>query len=254
MNAPRMSDRFASTFRATLIEHIAHQQNPRRKRRIVLGSAAALSLVLGGTVAATASGLLALPGATEVTTAGAVQSQTFTGTGSLELGPRPEGATGVSISFTCLSPGTFVFSDGASVTCVQADVASTSNRTTYLLPLDAIDKSAVHISTSSAAVWTLTAGYVMAEVTDWAVNESGDTYGVINDRGQPDLIAAVATNGLQGYVYRRDLEDANGATAAKGFTSPEDALEWQEQHEGQVRTIPVYEPDGVTVFGEFRVG
>jgi len=251
MNAPHMSDRFASTFRTTLIDHITRQRSPRRKRRVMLGSAA-LSLVFGGTIAAAASGLITLPGATAVTAAGAERSQTFTGTGALELGPRPEGATAVSMSFVCLSPGTFVFSDGASVGCDQSDIAS--NLTTYLLALDAVEGNAIRISTSSEATWSLTAGYVTTEVTEWGVNEAGDTYGVINDRGHPDLIAVIATNGEQGYVSRSDLEDADGTTAAKSFTSPEDALKWQEQHAGKVHMIPVYKSDGTSVIGEFQVG
>ncbi len=64
----------------------------------------------------------------------------------------------------------------------------------------------------------------------------------------------MATNGEEGYVYRQDLEDADGTTAMKSFKSPEDALAWQEAHAGEVVSIPVYEADGKTNIGEFEVG
>jgi hypothetical protein len=247
-----MSDRFAHTFRATLVDHVARHGRPRRHRRTLLGTGAALAVVLGGTVAAAASGLLTLPGGTETTHLGATRTGTFTGTDDLELGERPADATGVAVSFTCLAPGQFTFDDGAAVTCTTTD--DSTHPTTYLLPLNSIQDDAVSVTTSPDAAWTMTAGYVSETTTQWAVNESGQSYGVINEHGVPDLIAVIATNGRQGYVNREDLEDANGTTAAKDFRTPEDALRWQEENEGAVHLIPVYEADGTTPVGEFRVG
>lgn len=59
---------------------------------------------------------------------------------------------------------------------------------------------------------------------------------------------------MDGYVLKSDLEDANGTTAMNGFTSPEDAILWQEAEGGKVHTIPVYLTDGTTVIGTFTVG
>lgn len=251
MNTPRMNDEFATAFRGKLIEYVTDTARPRRHRRAILGGAAALTLVLGGTVAAAAAGLFTLPGGTEVTPLATTRSGTFTGAGALELGPAPETATGVAISFTCLTPGDFTFDDGASITCTTTD--DSGDPTTYVLPLSAVNGTTVTVTTSADAGWTLTAGYVAAETTDWAVNNSGETYGVINTTGVPDLIAVIATNGQQGYVHRADLEDADGTTAAKNFTSPEDALRWQEQNAGAIHVVPVYESDGVTRIGDFEV-
>jgi hypothetical protein len=213
---------------------------------------AALAIVAGGTVAAAASGLFTLPGGTEVTSLGATRSVTAVGTGSLDLGHRPEGATGVALSFTCLTPGTFTFDDGAGVACTTMD--DTAHATTYVVPLDAIDGEEVTVTSAPEAAWTLTAGYVNAQQTDWETNQSGETFGVINGDGEPDLIAVIATNGRPGYVRRADLEEANGTTVAKSFGSPQDALQWQEQNAGRVAHISVYESDGKTLIGEFRVG
>lgn len=72
-------------------------------------------------------------------------------------------------------------------------------------------------------------------------------------KGEPDLISVIATNGALGHVYRTELEDANGTTAAQEFTTPEDALAWQEARRHPTHS-PVYESDGTTQIGEFRVG
>jgi hypothetical protein len=247
-----MSDQFAAAFRARLVTHITEASSPRRRRRTLLGTGAALTIVLGGAVAAAASGLLSLPGATVDAALSDTRSATFTGTGTLELGSPPAKATGVAISFTCLTAGSFTFDDGASVGCDLPDDAE--RPTTYVLPLTAIDGEGVTVTTSPGAAWSITAGYVASDTTDWAVNDSGDSYGVINADGAPDLIAVVATNGKQGYVRSEDLADTDGSTAAESFTSPEDALRWQEENAGVIHMIPVYKSDGTTQIGEFRVG
>jgi hypothetical protein len=96
---------------------------------------------------------------------------------------------------------------------------------------------------------------VNQETTTWGVNADGDTYGVQNENGLPDLIAVAATNGREdGYVKRADLEAADGTAAAKHFKSPEDALRWQEENERKSLGVPVYKEDGKTVIGTFVVG
>lgn len=88
-------------------------------------------------------------------------------------------------------------------------------------------------------------------------NESGLTYGsaaqAISPDTEPDLVLVVATNGEQGYVYKKDLDMANGTTAAKNFRSPEDALRWQESESHSDQIVEVYALDGVARIGEFLV-
>lgn len=93
---------------------------------------------------------------------------------------------------------------------------------------------------------------------DYKVNASGLTFGsaatASSPEKEPDLIEVVATNGVVGYVYKKDLDAANGTEAARTFTSPEQALEWQRT---AAQTLPaivrVFESDGETVVGEFVV-
>ena len=85
--------------------------------------------------------------------------------------------------------------------------------------------------------------------TAWGVNVKGETYGVVNEHGEPDLIAAVATNGRQGYVYVRDMTAADPAPA-----SPEEAAAKARENAGKSFTVLAYQSDGETVIGEFVFG
>jgi hypothetical protein len=82
----------------------------------------------------------------------------------------------------------------------------------------------------------------------WPTNAKGQTYGsgldATADTGEPDLIAAWATNGRQGYVLRTDLDGPMP-------TSPSQAV---AMNSAPPRTIPVYDSDGVTQIGVFVVG
>lgn len=84
-------------------------------------------------------------------------------------------------------------------------------------------------------------------------NASGLTFGSAADANsparEPDLIRAKGTNGKTGYVLKEELDVANGSS----FTSPEEALAWQESIEGKRIVVPVYAVDGETVIGEFEL-
>jgi hypothetical protein len=67
------------------------------------------------------------------------------------------------------------------------------------------------------------------------------------------MVAVIATNGSRGYVYRTELEDADGTAAIKTFKSPADALAWQEARLGKDFAVPVYDVTGKTVVGEFVI-
>ena len=118
----------------------------------------------------------------------------------------------------------------------------------YALPLGPGQHS-TEIRTSAPDVrYRLKATYVNQTATEWAVNENGQTYGVANEQGSPDLVAVIATTGKQGYAYPADLN------VQPDFKSPEEALAWQEAHQGETFSVPVYDADGKTVIGEFIIG
>lgn len=99
------------------------------------------------------------------------------------------------------------------------------------------------ITATPGARWRLTATYSSVTTTAWGVNASGQTYGVANNNGTPDLIAAQATDGRTGYVYANQLQGAQQ-------TSPSQAA----ANNRPARAVTVYEADGKTSIGQFIVG
>ena len=88
-------------------------------------------------------------------------------------------------------------------------------------------------------------------------NAAGQTFGSAMEADspehEPDLIQVVATNGKTGYVFKADLDAADGTLASRTFKSPEEALRWQEGEGALDHVIPVYLQDGTTEIGEFLV-
>ena len=185
------------------------------------------------------------PGADNVVDLSETRTHDGTGTETVQLGADPAGATAVQTSLTCLSPGRIRWPDGASMTCSTAEVPSTSQLAVDLPG----DGDELVIRAGPGTSWQIETTYVRVEATDWGVNASGDTYGVANDRGTPELVAVVATNGQEAYVYADDLDSVSNTAA----TSPEEALEQQEAQGDKTVTIPAYESDGETVVGEFAI-
>lgn len=255
MNPAEMDPVYSEALRTTLIERVATATPPfiRRHRRLWFGTGVfAGTCVLGGAVAV-ATGLLPLPGGQAITDVAAPVTQTHSGTATVEMGSPPSDATNVSLTLACLSAGTFFYPDGASMSCSPTDAGSPTGVSFYSLPLTS-GEHGVTIKTAADDRWRLTAEYVQQTTTAWKVNANGQTYGVENSQGTPDLLAVVATNGLQGYVETTALDAADGTTASRHFTSPAQALQWQASRAGKSFEIPVYDSDGTTVIGEFVIG
>lgn len=240
--SPRVRPEFAAALRAQLIAHVAGDR-PWWRRRGILGGAAAVAaaVVLAPGLAIAVNHVL--PGATEQTALGDPVGGSASGRSQIVLGRVPDDATDVVLALTCNTEGTFRFADGSSLVCGDGDEGSTA---TVTLPLD----PTVTIDASPGAAWTAEATFVNSISHPWATNARGETYGVTNSQGDPDLISAIATNGKQGYVRSSDLEKANGAQA---FSSPEEALEWQSETAGTTVALPVYTFDGETQIGEFVI-
>jgi hypothetical protein len=108
----------------------------------------------------------------------------------------------------------------------------------------------ITVTTTAQAKWRLQATYVKEVVTPWRTNALGETYGVPNGHGFPDLVAVVFDDGRRtGYTKWRDLNCMNGSPS-----SPTQALVRQEQMQGTNIAIPVYESNGTTKIGVFIQG
>ena len=255
MNQVRMDPVFSEALRSELVASVEALlvRRPRKHRRLWLGVGAFVGVGMLGTAAAVAGGVLPLPGGQAITVLAAPVTETHSGPATIDLGARPEGVTNVAMELRCLTAGAFYLPDGAGMTCLDSDAGSRTGIATYSLPLSP-GQHTISIEADPGALWQLTATYVNQKNTAWGVNADGNTYGVQNENGIPDLIAVAATNGREdGYVKRADLEAADGTAAAKRFTSPEDALRWQEENEGKPVSIPVYEEDGKTAMGTYVV-
>lgn len=85
-------------------------------------------------------------------------------------------------------------------------------------------------------------------------NENGETYGTFIEKGdgeyeEPDLMAVIGIDGVEGYVRKSDLYDE-----ANQPNNLEEALEYQRKRDEQgPRIIPVYKEDGVTEIGKYRI-
>lgn len=255
MNEVHLSEGFSSALRSVLTAQVFAESaaKKRRNRRIWLGAGIFAGAGLRGGVGAAAAGFSYHPGGDSVTTLSAPVFGTYSGTATVDLGTAPAGVTNLAVELTCLTPGRLVFDDGASIVCDAANPGKQSGPNGgYSIPL-APGQHTVTITTEPGASWAIKASYVQQTTTDWAVNSHGQSYGVLNANGAPDLVAVVASNGKTAYAHSKDLDDANGTAAATSFKSPEDALACQNANRGKTFSVPVYESDGTTRVGEFIV-
>ena len=191
-----------------------------------------------------------LPGATTAIDLSEPVTATGTGTSTVELGSRPEGATAANVSVVCLTAGRIVYPNGASAVCDEpasdSEIADPRSANYILIDL-APAQTSLRFRARADVGWKVVANYVRTETSEWGVNAKGETFGVQRHGKSPDLIAVYATNGKQGYAYVKDLDWPVP-------TSPADARAQQEANEGRTRSIPVYESDGETLIGEYTSG
>jgi hypothetical protein len=242
---------FAAALRVALVATVNDTPRVRRRWRWRFGTGLFLGLtvVVGG--AALASGVLTLPGGSVNTSLGVAVTASRSGTATIDLGTPPATATDISIALTCLTPDTFTF-PGGSYQCDESDMSrSAAFRTVSdVVPLTE-GVNSVTVTTGASASWTLRASYVNQVTTSLGVDASGETYGVVNQKGTPDLVAVVIDDGkLDGYVKATDLNCAAGG----GVESLSEAANWDKVSQDMNVTIPVYQSDGVTEIGTFFVG
>lgn len=246
-----INEEFAAALREVLIERVqasgARRRLFRPSRAVALKAIVAGAAIAAGGGAAAATGVLSLPGSTVTTQLAGAVTVGGSGTETITLGPQPQGANAISLTVTCLTPGWFSFADGSGEKCSTADTRHAAS-VTETLPL-AVGQDTTVITAAPGTRWRATAFYASTTQIPYGTNASGQTYGTDGGQGgspvhEPDLIAVQATNGKLGYAYASQL---NGPTP----TSPAPAV---ADNNLPARVIPVYESDGKTQIGQFKVG
>ncbi|MDR2999078.1 MAG: hypothetical protein LBU78_13270 [Microbacterium sp.] len=211
------------------------QRHQRHVRALAIGGG---SVALAGALAGAAVVAGGLPGQTTVTPAGDPVSGSFRGTAAVDLGPAPAWADRVILDITCTGHGDFQVetrpgagSSRAGVTWNCAELMA-KDKTVHIKDglLPAEGGTSVTITTDPGSSWSVVARYGKSTTKPWGVNARGETYGVPNDNGMPDLVAAQATNGKIGYTRNSEQSAFEG----EGY-------------------IKVYESDGETVIGWFPI-
>jgi hypothetical protein len=252
MTTLEMDPVFTEALRGVLAKTVDESSRVRRRWRWRLGASMFAGLVLVGGGVALAAGVFSPPGAPIDTQLGNFVSATRTGTATIDLGPRPATANDLSLKLTCVSVGTFTFPNGSNLSCDATDVSNSQifRTASEVVPLSpGVDS--VTITTRANASWTLQVAYVNQVATSWGVNASGQTFGVQNQQGTPDLLAVVINQGAtHGYVESSELNCAAGGDVQ----TPAEALTWDKVSANRSVSIPVYESNGTTVIGTFVVG
>lgn len=209
------------------------QRHQRRARGLAFGVGA---LVLAGATTGAAVVANNLPGTTTVAAVGSIVGATHTGTASVDLGPVPANASVVVVDLSCVSavgrvslrtvpPEGEEGPAGSGLAC--ADGGTTLHVADGLLPR--VGTTSITIKADPGTTWHVTAQYATSSTTAWGVNARGQSYGVANAHGIPDLSPAQATNGKRGHIVTKELT----AMDQSGY-------------------IDVYESDGTTVIGKYR--
>lgn len=235
MSTTQLETDFAQAVRAELTaigtRNSGLQRHQRHVRTLALGVGV---LALAGVTTGAAVVINNLPGTITVEPFGTVITVTHTGAATIDLGPIPSEADVVAVDLTCISDTGIVSvnsipqadgtEQGSGIQCAR-NAGGTAHFNNVLLP--AAGTTTITITAPERTTWSAAARYATSATEPWGVNMNGQTYGIGNAEGEPDLIRARADNG------------------AWGYTSTEEVSRTDE--EGSVN---VYESDGTTVIGQ----
>lgn len=241
MSTPKINTEFAHEVRAELTAigtKSSRLQRHQRKTRTVAWTLGTLALV--GVTTGAAVVVNSFPGSTTVAPVGTTVTVTHTGTGTIDLGPAPANAEVVVIDLTCVNnigqafiqstPGDDLAATASGINCVLAD--KPMHVGDGLLPVEGT--TTITVRAEPGTTWKATAQYATSTTSPWGVNANGQTYGVSNGHGVPDLTPARTDDGKPGYVFSKEVDELDPSV-------------------GDVIKINVYEKDGTTVIGTYEV-
>lgn len=205
------------------------------------------------------------PGSPVLSMLGDQQSLLVDESVEVSLADRPDAATHARVTLTAVTAGTIGWGtdpggDNPSASFGTGDLGGDGAVTWYDFPLDdSADRLYFELSGTASA--TVTVQYLLHVPTHLGVNARGETYGVEGGPdGTPDLVRVEGTapdgSPVEGYARSADL-GAFSPEHPEQPSSPAEALEGQEERDARHpdgRDVPVYESDGETVIGTFRIG
>ena len=204
-----------------------------------------------------------LPGMPIVSLLGETSSYEISGEMTFELSEPPDGATHISTTFTCLTPGeaswgTSPVGSNPTLSCSDADVLAGTGVAGMDFPLP-VNSRQFFAQTRPAERGILVVQYVNYVPTELGRNAAGETYGAAWEGLTPDLVAVsgLAPDGSSVIGYARATQlTAFGPDWPGQPSSPKQALEWQRERDERYPDgweIPVYASDGRTVLGSFLI-
>lgn len=238
MTTTEMDPQLAREVRAELTaigtKHSRLQRHQQRVRALTVGIGI---LAIAGATTAAAIVVNNIPGSTTVAPLGGISTATHTGTGTIDLGPAPAKAGAVILNVTCLNQqGTVSIDTNPQNPGSGGDFATIycSGRTTPVHIKDGLlpkpGSTTITITADPGTRWKATAEYASSSTSAWGVNAHGQTYGLCNHNGCPELMAAQElAHGEEGYIYSTETIRGTGY-------------------------LKVYKSDGTTVIGRFAIG
>lgn len=204
-----------------------------RQRRVRVTSSLIAVAAVAITTSAAAIVAAGLPGSTTTSAFGkTTTTTTYTGPALIDIGRAPEGANAVIVDITCMNDVGMVTAptdEGDAGFHCRDNRGRTARFLNGQLPAEGT--TTISIGASPGTQWKATVQYGSAATSAWAVNANGQTYGVENASGHPDLVPARADNGRKGWALYS---------------------QWYEAEKPE--TVNVYESDGTTVIGQAEVG
>jgi hypothetical protein len=239
MTRSEMDPTLAHAVRAELTAiGTTHSRLQRHQRRVRILAVGIGIVAIAGVTTAAAIVVNNLQGSTTVVPIGGISTATHTGTGTVDLGPAPADAGAVILRVTCLNQqGTVSIetkpqnpgSAGDFLTIYCDGRTTPVHITDGLLPKPG--STTITITADPGTKWKATAEYASSSTSAWGVNSRGQTFGLCNHNGCPDLMAAQVVNGEEAYVNTKEFDTFEGS----GY-------------------IKVYKSDGTTVVGRFAIG
>ncbi|OII31572.1 hypothetical protein BIU98_07265 [Curtobacterium sp. MMLR14_010] len=202
-------------------------QRAQRRTRVTASVVGVAAVALATSAAALV--VTGMPGSTATDALGSTTTVTRTGPALVDIGRAPETAGAVIVDVTCLSDSGMVqVSTGDGTTGAGVSCSGDGQHRLHVVDgqLPAAGTTTFPVSSSPGTRWHAVLQYASSVTSRWSVNAKGQTFGIENQHGHPDLVPGRADDGRLGWVLWSETAGAD-----------------------QPGTVDVYESDGETVIG-----